>query len=61
MGSLRAGLIHVAVGAPGSALPADLSAIKYVMAFCEIGESDPGVHAIVNKIFASKWATFSVI
>ena len=56
--SLRAGLIHIALGTPGSALPSELASIKFVMAFCEIGEADSWVHAIVNKLFAAGKASF---
>ncbi len=45
----RAGLVHIAVGTPGIALPIDLQSIKYSMAFFEISEGMPLLRRSTQK------------
>ena len=49
----RAGLIHVANGYQGAALPSELANIKYTVAYAEVDESTGGIHAIINKVFSA--------
>lgn len=51
--AFSAGLIHIAIGSPGAALPGDLANIKFTLAFVEVNDEIAGVHAIVNRIFGS--------
>ena len=54
----RAGLIHIALGSPGSPLPVELQAIKFDAAFIEIGENATGIHAVLSKVFAANRGYF---
>ncbi len=51
--SLRAGLIHLACGEAGLALPKELLCLRYEMVYVEVDEDTTGVHAIVAKLFGS--------
>ena len=43
----------MAHGYPGAALPTELSKIKFVAAFIELGDNDSSIHTIIIKALAS--------